>query len=123
MTNLANIRDEDSHDLSSWEPPLATGSIVARIFVILITILSYIGVYMIIQESKSLLGQADNVPSNFSNAMNALITLQIIALTTTIYKEEGILSESAMIALLASIPILVASWSYSNLIESHTKSR
>lgn len=119
----SNIRNEDSHDLSSWEPPLATSSIVARTFVILITILSYVGVYLTVQESKSLIGYSDNVPCNFNHAIAALITLQLIALTMTVYKEEGILSESAMIALFASIPILVASWSYSNLIESHTKSR
>lgn len=123
ISTRSNIRNEDSNDLSSWEPPLATSSIVARTFVILITIFSYVGTYLIVQESKSLIGSSESVPCNFNHAFAALITLQLIALTVTIYKEEGILSESAMIALFASVPILVASWSYSNLIESHTKSR
>lgn len=123
ISQQSNIRNEDSHDLSSWEPPLAISSIVARAFVVLLSIFSYIGTYLVIQESRTLIGYSDDVPCNFSHAIAALITLQLIALTVTIYKEEGIISESAMIALVASIPLLIASWSYSNLIESHLKSR
>lgn len=123
ISQQSNIRNEDSHDLSSWEPPLAVSSILARTVVILISLFSYVGVYLIIQESKSLIGNTDDVPCNFSHAIAALVTLQLIALTVTIYKDEGIISESAMIALAATVPILIASWSYSNLLESHSKSR
>lgn len=122
MSEKANVRDEDSHDLSTWEPPLARESIVARFFVILITLLSYIGVYIIIQESKVFLGTGDDVPIHFNQAIAALVTLQLIAFSATVYKEEGILSESALVALVASIPILIASWSYYHLKEVGSES-
>lgn len=117
LSEKSNLRDEESHDLSTWDPPLARESIVARFFVILITILSYIGVYIIIQESKHLLTLEDNIPVHFNHAIAALVTLQLIAFSATVYKEEGILSESALVALVAAIPILIASWSYHNLKE------
>lgn len=123
ISTLANVRDDDSQDLSSWEPPLTRGAVIARIFIILITIFSYIGVYLIIQESKSLLGTGSDIPVNFNHAIAALVTLQVLAFSATIYKEEGVLSESALVALLASIPIFIASWSYYHLKETSDASR
>lgn len=123
MSEKANVRDEESHDLSTWDPPLARESIVARFFVILITIVSYIGVYIVIQESKSLLELGGDVPVQFNHAIAALVTLQLIAFSATIFKEEGILSESALAAFVASIPILIASWSYYHLKEVADESR
>lgn len=115
IAEKSHIRDEDS-SLASWEPPLSTISILVRIFVILMTILSYLAVYTIVQESKALLTLVGGeIPVNFNHTIAALVTLQLIAVSATIYKEEGILSESAMIALLASIPIFIASWSFYNL--------
>lgn len=120
----ANARDENSQDLSTWEPPLSSQAIITRLFVLVITIASYFGVYMIIQEAKMLLGPSHDIPVNFNHAISALVTLQLIAFAATIYKEEGILSESALICLLASVPILVAAWSYNHLKEStNAKSR
>lgn len=123
MSEKSNIRDEESHDLSTWDPPLARESIVARFFVILITLISYIGVYVIIQESKSFLESGGDVPVHFNHAIAALVTLQLIAFSATVYKEEGILSESALVALVASVPILIASWSYYHLKEVANETR
>lgn len=122
LSEKSNVRDEEAHDLSSWEPPLARTSIVTRFVVILITVFSYIGVHMIVQESKSLLGTSDDIPVNFNHAIAALVTLQLIAFSATIYKEEGILSESALVALFASIPIFIASWSYYHLKDTTSSS-
>lgn len=126
LTKLANVRDEESQDLSNWEPPLTRGSLTVRAFVILLTLLSYIGIYFIIQESKSLLSfssQEQEIPLTFNHAIAVLVTLQLIALSLTIYKEDGILSESAMIALLASVPIFVASLSYYHAKQTHLSLR
>lgn len=126
LTKLANVRDEESQDLSNWEPPLTRSSIIVRAFVILMTLLSYAGVFAIIQQSKSFLAQAigeEEIPVTFNHAIAALVTLQLIAISLTIYKEDGILSESAMIALLASVPIFVASLSYYHAKQTHLSSR
>lgn len=96
-----------------------------RAFVILLTLFSYVGVYVIIQESKNLLSYPnteDNVPQTFNHAIAALVTLQLIALSMTIYKEEGILSESAMISFLAAVPIFIASLSYYHAKQTHLNS-
>lgn len=116
ISECSHTREEDS-SLANWEPPLATTSIIARVAIILTTILAYLGVYMILEESKVLLDLAEGSGTviNFSHTIAALITLQLIALSATIYKEEGVISESAMIALLAALPIFIACWSYNNL--------
>lgn len=125
LSKLANVRDEGSQDLSNWEPPLTRVSLTMRAFVILLTLFSYVGVYVIIQESKNLLSYPnteDNVPQTFNHAIAALVTLQLIALSMTIYKEEGILSESAMISFLAAVPIFIASLSYYHAKQTHLNS-
>lgn len=114
----ANARDESSNDLSTWDPPLTRGAVFVRLVIILITISSYILTYVVLLESKGWHGQGEDVPLNFNQAIAALVTLQLIAFSTTIYKEEGVISESAMVALLASVPIFIASWSYHNLKET-----
>lgn len=73
------------------------------------------GTYLIIQESKALLGSDGDIPVHFNHAIALLVTLQIVAFSTTIYKEGGVLSESALVALVASIPIFIAAWSYYHL--------
>jgi len=123
ISTHANVRDEASQDLSNWEPPLTRTSLLVRTFVVLISIFSYIATYVLIQESKFLLSVADQVPINFNHAFAALVTLQVIAFSATIYKDEGILSESAMVALLAAVPIFIASWSYHNLRQTSDSSR
>lgn len=116
MGTWSNMREDDSHDLASWEPPLSRGSIFMRFVVILITIASYISTYLLVQEAKILLNfENKDVPIQFNHAIALLVTLQLIAFTATIYKEEGILSESAMIAFTASVPIFIAAWSYNHL--------
>lgn len=116
IAKLSNIRDETSHDLSTWDPPLSRGSVAMRFVVILITIVSYIVSYMLIQESKILLGADDQaVPLQFKHAIALMVTLQLVALTATMYNEEGILSESAMVATTATAPIFIASWSFYHL--------
>lgn len=125
ISEKANVREDDIHDLSNWEPPLARTSIIARIAVIFLTILSYIAVFMVLQESRSYVNLASdntNAPVNFQHAIAGLVTLQLIAASATIYKEEGILSESALIALLASVPIYIASWSYYHLLKENSAS-
>lgn len=112
ISSLANIRDENSQDLSQWEPPLTRTSIAVRFVIILITIASYMAAYMIIQESKSLLGSEQETPIQFHHAIAMLVTLQLVCFSATIYKEEGVLSETAMVAMVASMPIFIASWSY-----------
>lgn len=118
ISRKANVRDEEAHDLSTWDPPLATSSIIARTFVILLTISSYVGVYYIINQSKILIDSSGQsvVPLNFNHAIAALVTLQLIAAAATIYKDDGIISESALVCLAASIPILIASWSFNELM-------
>lgn len=124
ISSLSNIRDENSQDLSSWEPPLTRASITVRFVVVLIAIASYIATYMIIQESKALLGHdVKEVPIQFNHAIAMLVTLQLISLSATIYKEEGILSETAIVALVASVPIFIASWSYYHLKATSISSR
>lgn len=124
IADLSNIRDEDSHDLSSWDPPLTRGSILARVVVILITIACYIGTYMIVRDSKTLLGVDDKqIPIQFNHAIALLVTLQVISFFATIYKEDGILSETACVALTAAVPIFIASWSYNSLKEAKSSSR
>lgn len=118
IASKANNVDDDPHDLSRWEPPLARSSIAIRILIIVITIASYFAAYWIVQESRLLLKSEDHVPVQFNQAIAALVTLQLIALSTTIYKEEGVISESALVTLVASLPILIASWSYFHLSES-----
>ena len=108
ISTQSNIRDEETQDLSSWEPPLTRTSIFIRTLVILMTIAGYIATYLMIQESKSLLGT--ETPVLFNHTIAVLVSLQLIAISATIYKEEGILSESAMVALIASIPIFIAAW-------------
>jgi len=120
ISRMSNIRDENSMDLSSWDPPLTRGSIVTRILVIFITIASYSGAYMIIQESKSLLSSdlglnEQDVPIQFNQAIAILVTLQVVAFSATIYKESGILSQTAMVTLVASVPIFISVWSYYHL--------
>lgn len=124
ISKLSNVRDDDSSDLSRWEPPLTRGSIVMRFVVILITVASYLGSYMVIQEAKQLLGADDQtIPIHFHHAISLLVTLQLIALTSTIYKEAGVLSESAMVALTASVPIFIASWSFYHIQTKAASSR
>lgn len=116
MSSASNIRDDDPRDLASWEPPLSRGSMVMRFVIVLTAVACYIGTYLTIQESKSLLGfNYHDVPIQFNHAIALLVTLQLIALTATIYKEEGILSECAMVALVAAVPIFIASWSFNHL--------
>jgi hypothetical protein len=124
ISKLSNVRDEDSNDLSTWEPPLTRGSIVMRFVIILITVAGYLGTYMIVHEAKQLLGVDDpTVPIHFNQAISLLVTLQLIALSSTIYKEAGVLSESAMVALAASVPIFIASWSYYHMKTTTASSR
>lgn len=124
LASLSQIRDEDSQDLSSWEPPLTRGSILVRGLIILLTLFSYVGVYIIVQESKQFLGLDEtNVPLIFNHAIAAIVTLQLISISLTIYKEEGVLSESAMVCLLASVPIFIASLSYYHAKQTHLISR
>lgn len=124
IAKLSNIRDEDSADISNWDQPLSRGAVVARTFVIALTFSSYIASFWIIQEGRNLLElDGINTPINFSHAIAALVTLQLIALTTTIYKEEGIISESAMVTLVASVPIFIASWSFYNLSSKEAETR
>lgn len=116
IANQSNVREDDSHDLSSWEPPLSRGSVVMRFVVILITIASYIATYLLVQESKTLLGISENdIPVQFNHAFSLLVTLQLISFTATIYKDDGILSESAMVVLTATVPIFIAAWSFNHL--------
>lgn len=120
ISRLSNLRDDNSRDLSSWDPPLTRGSIIMRFVVILITISSYLAAYMIIQESKALLFDElklseQEVPIQFHYAIAMLVTLQLIAFSATIYKESGILSETAMVALAASVPIYISVWSFYHL--------
>lgn len=116
ISRQSNIRDEDSQDLSNWEPPLTRGSLLTRISVVLLALASYVGTYFIIQEAKQWLDATGlDVPIQFNHAIAMLVTLQLVAFTATIYKEEGILSETAIIALTAAIPIFIASWSYHNM--------
>lgn len=120
ISQMSNIRDENSRDLSTWEPPLTRGSIMTRFLVILITLASYVAAYMIIQESKRLILQElglneSEMPIQFNQAIAMLVTLQLIAFSMTIYKESGILSETAMVTLAASIPIFIAAWSFYHL--------
>lgn len=122
ISGKANSRDEGAHDLSSWEPPLARSSILARLFIILLTIASYACAYLVVYQSKTLLSSVDlkDQPLNFNHAIATLVTLQIIAVTITIYKDEGIISEMALVCLASSIPILIASWSYNQLTNNTT---
>ena len=123
ISHLSNQREDDSHDLSSWEPRLSREAIMMRFAVILITICCYIGAYSIVRQSKSLLqndlglGEQD-IPVQFHYAIAALVTLQLIAFSATIYKESGILSETAMVAFTASVPIFIAAWSFYHLKKS-----
>lgn len=124
ISHMSNIRDEDSNDLSNWEPPLTRGSIIMRFVVLLLTLASYLATYMIVQESKQLLGVDEKVfPIQFNHAIALLVTLQLISVTTTVYKENGILSESAMVCLTAAVPIFIASWSYYHMKTAQVSSR
>lgn len=118
ISHHANIHDTESQDLDQWEPPLTRTSITVRALVIILTILSYLGVYLVIQESKNLLNLGESVPIQFNQAIAALVTLQLIALSATIYREEGILSQSALVCLASSLPIFIAAWSYYHLTET-----
>lgn len=117
MSDISNRRQQDSDDLSAWEPPLTTGAFFARILVVLIAIAGYIFTYEIIHQSKTLLSITDNEAelNHFNNAIAMLVTLQIISFFATLYKDEGIVSESSMVVLAASIPIFIASWYYNSL--------
>lgn len=115
ISKQSNIRDEEAQDLSQFDPPLTRTSLIMRVVVILITLSCYMGTYLVIQESKALLGGDQEIPIHFNHAVALLVTLQLIAFSLTIFKEDGIISESAMVALLASVPILIASWSYYHL--------
>lgn len=124
ISKRANIRDEEAHDLSTWDPPLARSSIVARFFIILITIASYAGTYYFIYKSRLYLSSTgDSHPLNFNHAIAALVTLQLISASATIYKEDGVISESALVCLAAAGPILIASWSYEQMMTKHNSSR
>lgn len=124
IANQSNARAEHNSDLSSWDSPLTRGAVLARIFVITLTFISYIGAFLLVQQSKDLLEYCScDVPINFSHTIAALVTLQLIALTATIYKEEGIISESAMVAQVAAIPVFIASWSFHHLKVKESGSR
>lgn len=124
IAHMSNIRDENSTDISNWDPPLTRAAIIARIVVIILTFISYLGAFLVVQEGKVLLeSTGSDIPLNFNHAIAALVTLQLIALTATIYKEEGIVSESAMVSLVATIPIFVASWSFYHLRGKNSGSR
>lgn len=132
LSQMANVHDEDSLDLSHWEPPLTRGSIVTRTFMIIIFLASYLCAYLVVQDAKAFLiptSELNNselnsdVPIIFSHAIAALVTLQLLAFCATMTKDEGIISESGMIVLVASLPIFLAAWSYHQLKVDATSSR
>lgn len=123
ISQQSNVRDEEAQDLSQFDPPLTRTSLVMRIVVILVTVICYLCTYLIIQESKTLLGADQETPIHFNHAIALLVTLQLVAFSLTIYKEHGIISETAMVALAASIPIFIASWSFFYLKTTTADSR
>lgn len=119
LSKKANARDHLAHDISSWDPPLARDALCARIGVIVLMIASYIGSYLLLEKSQLTLTQfpaAGSIPIIFEQAKVLLITLQALAILTTLFKDEGIISESAMICLVSSICILVASYHQSQVL-------
>lgn len=110
ISKKANKREDIRNDPYTWEAPLSRGAVAARIVVVMISLISYIGTYMMIGLCQSNLYKSTGfIPAIFEQSLVVLITLQFIAMTATILKEEGIISETALICLSSTTGIFIAS--------------
>ncbi|KAG9509498.1 Hydroxyacid oxidase 1, partial [Fragariocoptes setiger] len=115
LSHKANEVSDDSESSITWtdlnEDNYTRSARIYRVLIIMLSIACYIITFFIFKQTYTLL-PANGPPVMFTHALIGFTTFHTLAIVVTLFKDNGIITNPAFTAIVASGPIYLAAWFY-----------